>query len=857
MMSKHQEVPLVLPLPDYLSLGNGLSATEPNARESSTMMSTIEHSTGATSSRDNRSGEKVPENIEIEAPSQQFNYRINIQKQLDVVSRHLELFSEQSKSILDVAGNFCKSAELAAEVVRKNFDALAAELAGNQELLLNTIETRRKNVVCKLEQRASDIAKAKCRLQHASEIAEKALFGKELLESQYDNLIKALEEATSMHCTCLVQTPEPDPLHVAFDGDSLLILKSQIQRFSAVEGGTVDMSCKCGSATPLRHDLLSLSQSTTTHRPSILLTPSRKRLNNDTNRSKSVSKVVRINSDKLDLQEEALNEQGISDEPIGHMTARKSTSGKLDVCLPKFRRFRRRQESQDSSSVTESSRESSAETSTSNETIEMQSPFDSPNTKSPILSPWQSAESLKESEDSKKAKTARFAPPKFEPIPLRTRSAIGKQPVGRPRKHTVDHGKPVECALRRVDLDNVIPQRRRPASVTAATELQQGRLHRLTSLSTEDEDDGEKQLAAVIALSAVEVQNPPKRTAEADKDKLETKDSTKDHGKDSVMLINTKPNPVQVNTPPVNPPVNPPPNPKLASEQPQRLLARKSAGPQVKLEDVGPEINNIREVPVYHTCTDTYGIFYVHLYYKPVHPCVLCLKCKETLATFQFATHSHSNDPKRCSTKKWRHCVKLKYPDNKEHEVIFQRLKDRFGHKNPRGSGGGKKANPDNSPSKDEKKQKKKKTMGDPVDYLPYPSIVETSEDLTRFVRRIGEPYTGHPEGPRPKPGELICVVPPVNEYDGQPWIGQLMNFTNLEEKPDADLEVKWLRGTYSQPWTFEKRQRFMTGKVPLDSVAYFGFTLRPNGRLYTATVEYIRHELEETDDAEPSKDKS
>ena len=66
--------------------------------------------------------------------------------------------------------------------------------------------------------------------------AENALSGKELLESQYDNLMKALEEATSMRCKCLVQTPEPDPLHVAFDGDSLLILKSQIQRFSAVEG---------------------------------------------------------------------------------------------------------------------------------------------------------------------------------------------------------------------------------------------------------------------------------------------------------------------------------------------------------------------------------------------------------------------------------------------------------------------------------------------------------------------------------------------------------------------------------------------------------------------------------------------
>ena len=558
-----------------------------------------------------------------------------------------------------------------------------------------------------------------------------------------------------------------------------------------ISGGTVDISCKCNLATPLQPVVSSRPQSTKAYRPSILLTPSRKRLSSDINRPRSANKVVRI---KPDSQEEPLNEGALD----GRMTARKSTSGKLDVCLPKFRRFRRQsslsstpppvgsvassnletiRESQNSSSVTESSRESSAETSTSNETIEVRSP-DSPNIKSPTSPPppdvdptkesEDSVDPIKELEDSKKPRPARFAAPKFEPIPLRTRSAIGKQPrpVGRPRRHTSDQGKPVEFALRRVDLDNVIPQRRRPASVSAATELQQTRFQRLTPLWTEDEDDEEKQLAAVIALSAVEVQNPPKRTEEADKNKAaETKDSMKDcdvfptSGKDSVMLINTRPispvqlpqqpNPIHLNPPPnpihLNPPpnpihLNPPPNPKPALEQPRRLLARKSAGPQVKLEEVCPEINNIREVPIYHTCTDTYGVFYVHLYYKPVHPCVLCLKCKETLATFQFATHSHSNDPKRCSTKKWRHCVRLRYPDNKEHEVIFQRLKDRFGHKNPRGSGGGKKSNPDNPPFKDAKKQKKKKTTTvDIVDYLPYPSIVVSQQLSSKVVWYVGQ----------------------------------------------------------------------------------------------------------------------
>ena len=177
-MNRHQEVPQ---LPEYLSLGNGFSTTEPregnseaHTLSSTTLdMSTVDDSTVATSTRHGKSlssGGKVQGNREIEVPSQQLTYRVSIQKQLDVVSQHLELFAETSKSILDVAGSICKSAELSAEVVQKNFDALAAELAGNRELLLHTIETRRKNVVCKLEQRASDIAKAKCGLQRASEI---------------------------------------------------------------------------------------------------------------------------------------------------------------------------------------------------------------------------------------------------------------------------------------------------------------------------------------------------------------------------------------------------------------------------------------------------------------------------------------------------------------------------------------------------------------------------------------------------------------------------------------------------------------------------------------------------------------
>ncbi len=47
-----------------------------------------------------------------------------------------------------------------------------------------------------------------------------------------------------------------------------------------------------------------------------------------------------------------------------------------------------------------------------------------------------------------------------------------------------------------------------------------------------------------------------------------------------------------------------------------------------------------------------------------------------------------------------------------------------------------------------------------------------------------------------------------------------------------------------------------MIGKVPLDSVAFYGFTLRSNGRLYAETVECIRHELEETEESDQATEK-
>ena len=58
----------------------------------------------------------------------------------------------------------------------------------------------------------------------------------DLLGSQYGEIMKTLAEAMIRPCECLVAAPDPDHLHVLFDGDSLLILKSQIQRFSSIEG---------------------------------------------------------------------------------------------------------------------------------------------------------------------------------------------------------------------------------------------------------------------------------------------------------------------------------------------------------------------------------------------------------------------------------------------------------------------------------------------------------------------------------------------------------------------------------------------------------------------------------------------
>lgn len=485
-------------------------------------------------------------------------------------------------------------------------------------------------------------------------------------------------------------------------------------------------------------------------RPSILLSASKKRLNSETNRPKSANKVVRISTDKTDSQEEAKDNHSATDEPIGHMTARKSTSGKSDIVLPKFRRFRPPQsrtsvtapltsssssashmatpmDSQESSSQTESSRESSTDAS-ANETAEMRS-SSSPEDKSPRSPPpMKPADDVTETAESRNPRPARFKPPKFEPIPLRTRSSRAKQPA---RRRT-GKPKPVEVTLRRLNLDNVISSRRRPAPVHTATEVRQAKLRRQSFQSSEDEDDEERQLRRVIALSAVEAQTPSKQLKEAttEREKDSDSDSDSDDGQttgNEISVVSEKrtdnpapPPPLPSNPVALNPPSNAKPKRPSSPEQPRRLLARKSAGPTVRPEEADAEISNIREVPIYHSCTETHGTFYVDRYYKPMHPCVLCLKCKETLATFQFATHSHSNDPKRCTTKKWRHCVRLKHPQNNAHQVIFQRLKERFGHKNPRGSMS--KKSPDNSPSKELKKRKKKSV--DTGSYLPYPTVV-------------------------------------------------------------------------------------------------------------------------------------
>ncbi len=579
-------------------------------------------------------------------------------------------------------------------------------------------------------------------------------------------------------------------------------------------------------------------------RPSILLTPSRKRVNSEATRSKSTNKVVRINTDRPDSQLDEECKQKSLEEPLTHVTARKSTSGKLDVVLPKFRRFRPspsptaktptvatnssashivEKDNQDSSSQTESSRESSAEISP-NEASDTRSPA-SPGEKKAESATSPVKMSTQKTFEVPKLRIGRLLPPKFEPIPLRTRSSSIKGPSvrGRRRRRASDQGKPVEAVLRRLDLDAVIPSRRRPASVSAATELQQTRLKReayADSDDDEDDDEEERQLAAVIALSAVEAQQQPKAPSEMptvildeaqkrakapsemkavildeaqkqpkapsemqavilDEAQKQPKapsemptvildeapkqpkapsemqtvimDEAKTDGHTELSARKEIEQPSDIQTSGVQSEASEPAlsqsdsldaslavlpqpletkaSPSESPEPPRRLLARKSAGPTVKPEEINAEIKDIRELPVYHTCTDTYGIFYVDRYYKPVHPCVLCLKCGNTLATFQFATHSHSNDPKRCLTKKWRHCIRVKHPDNNSHQVMFQLLKERFGHKNPRGSGS-KKTSTDSVPK--EVKRKKRKSS-DAISYLPYPSIVVSVFDVDTY----------------------------------------------------------------------------------------------------------------------------
>lgn len=102
--------------------------------------------------------------------AQKLNYHVSIQNELDVASHHMGLFAGALKSVVDVAESFTRSAHLSTEVVQKNFDALTAELAGNCELLLRSIERKRQSVVGKLEQRSGDIAKRKCQLERATAI---------------------------------------------------------------------------------------------------------------------------------------------------------------------------------------------------------------------------------------------------------------------------------------------------------------------------------------------------------------------------------------------------------------------------------------------------------------------------------------------------------------------------------------------------------------------------------------------------------------------------------------------------------------------------------------------------------------
>eukprot|EP00118_Oscarella_pearsei_P008814 m.47264 g.47264 ORF g.47264 m.47264 type:complete len:799 (+) comp33773_c0_seq3:171-2567(+) len=286
-----------------------------------------------------------------------------------------------------------------------------------------------------------------------------------------------------------------------------------------------------------------------------------------------------------------------------------------------------------------------------------------------------------------------------------------------------------------------------------------------------------------------------------------------------------------------------------------KRLARKS------IHSVNPsEVDNsclardvavdVSELDVHHKCTNTDGIFGLERYYKPMHPCILCCKCQRLYSPCEFIMHSHDDDAKVCVSRKWRHCVRLSESsvNNEQHRAAFIRAKERFGHQSP-------KTTPEQTrkqlkhPLSTEKSDKPRKRRSmDSAELLPYYTFVDKSEDLYRFEPRFGKPYAGPNASAAEKPqrGELVCVVPSICEYNGQPWIGQCQR---LMEKDGQDfIEVRWLRGAYTQPWTFDTRKRFGTGAVPLESVAFWGFTLKWNGRLRKQTVDGIRQELEEDD---------
>ena len=142
----------------------------------------------------------------------------------------------------------------------------------------------------------------------------------------------------------------------------------------------------------------------------------------------------------------------------------------------------------------------------------------------------------------------------------------------------------------------------------------------------------------------------------------------------------------------------------------------------------GGVVSGVRELNIRHQCTGVGGTFYLLRYYKPRHPCILCHKCRQLYAPWDFIVHAHDDDGKACTSRKWRWCVRLSDDDNAvaEKRAAFERVKKRFGHKEVPSAAAVAATTPCEKKSLD---KRGKRRLVD-VDYLSYPTLVVKTKSI-------------------------------------------------------------------------------------------------------------------------------